>query len=138
MSLIANKTVIYNWYEEAWNKKNIAVIEQLIDADFVAYDYPEQPTGVGAAKNLVNQYLSAFPDLHFTIEDILAEDDKVMVRWTASGTHKGELMGAAPTNKQMTVKGVTISRIANGKIVEFWDSFDQLGMLKQLGLISLK
>ncbi|MBH8556133.1 ester cyclase [Nostocaceae cyanobacterium CENA357] len=137
MSLNTNKTVIRNWYEKAWNERNIALADELIDANFVAHDYPGQPTGVAAAKNLVNQYLTAFPDIHFTIEDIIAEEDKVMARWTARGTHKGDLMGAAPTNKQMIVKGVTISRIANGKIVEFWDNFDQLGMLKQLDLVSL-
>ncbi len=80
-------------------------------------------------------YLTAFPDLHFTIEDIVAEGDTVVVRSTARGTHQGELMGIPLTGKQVAVSGISITRIANGKAVEEWFNGDDLGLLQQLGVV---
>ena len=78
---------------------------------------------------------TVFLDLHFTIEDMVAEDDKIVVRWTASGTHKGELMGIPPTNERVTVTGMSMDRVAHGKLVESWINWDNLGLLQQIGAI---
>ena len=78
---------------------------------------------------------AAFPDIQYTVEALLAEGDKVVVRWTARGTHTGELMGIPPTGKQVTVTGVNIGRVANGRIVEEWGEFDMMGMMQQLGVV---
>jgi steroid delta-isomerase-like uncharacterized protein len=78
---------------------------------------------------------AAFPDTRMTIEDEIAEGDKVVIRWTIRGTHKGEYMGIAPTGKEVTVTGISVYRIERGKIVEDWSNNDMLGMLQQLGAI---
>jgi predicted ester cyclase len=82
-------------------------------------------------------YLTAFPDLHLTIEDLIAEGDKVVDRQTARGTHQGTFMGIPPTGKQITVTAMNISRIVGGKIVEHWVELDTLGMLQQLGVVPM-
>jgi len=78
---------------------------------------------------------NAFPDLHYTIEDMIAEGDKVVVRLTFSGTHRGEFMGVAPTNKRVTTTAIFIQRIVSGKLVEEWSNADLLGFFQQLGVI---
>jgi predicted ester cyclase len=79
---------------------------------------------------------TAFPDLHFTLEDRIAEGDKVVSRWTFHGTHKGELQGMPPSGKQVTMTGISIDRLAWGKVVESWDNPDQLGLLQQIGALA--
>ena len=86
-------------------------------------------------KRFVGEFRSAFPDFHTTIEDQIAEDDKVATRWTMRGTHEGEFRGIAPTGRQISVTGIGIFRFSEGKVVESWDNFDQLGMMQQLGVI---
>jgi len=86
-------------------------------------------------KQFVSMYLTAYPDTHFTIEDQIAEGDTVVTRWTARGTHKGPLMGIPPTGKQVTVTGISIGRVVNGKTVEGWSNYDTLGMMQQLGVV---
>jgi steroid delta-isomerase-like uncharacterized protein len=80
-------------------------------------------------------YRSAFPEVHIEIEDQIAEGDKVASRWVARGTHEGDLMGLPPSGKQVTVVGMTIDRVAEGKVAETWDSYDALGMMQQIGAI---
>ena len=80
-------------------------------------------------------YRTAFPDMRITIEDQVAEGDKVVTRWTASGTHQGDLMGIDPTGRRATVTGITIDRISGGKVEETWTNFDAMGMMQQLGVI---
>ena len=139
MSTEENKALTRRFRLEVFSQGNIAAIDEICDANWTYYDpsdpqgnWPHGPQGM---RQLVNLYRSAFPDLHFTIEDEVAEGDKVMTRWTARGTHKGELMGIPPTGRQATVTGITINRMANGKIVEDWANFDALGMMQQLGVI---
>jgi len=95
----------------------------------------EVPPGTAGIKQFISIYRTAYPDTHFTVEDQVAEGDKVATRWTATGTHRGELMGIAPTGKRVTVTGIAITRVTNGKIVETWNNFDALGQLQQLGVI---
>jgi len=90
--------------------------------------------GIDAYKQFLSMYLTASPDLHFTIEDQMAEGDKVVTRYTAGGTHLGPFMGIPPTGKQVTATGMSIIRVANGKIVEEWANGDDLGLLQQLGV----
>jgi predicted ester cyclase len=79
---------------------------------------------------------AAFPDLHYAVEDQIAEGDKVVTRYTASGTHQGELMGVAPTGSRVEIRGISITRIKGGKIEEIWESYDALGMMQQLGVVA--
>lgn len=91
--------------------------------------------GPESARQLAAAFRSAFPDLHTTFDDAVAEGDKVAYRWTASGTHEGELMGIPPTGNRMTITGTAIARISGGKIEEGWQNFDALGRMQQLGVI---
>jgi steroid delta-isomerase-like uncharacterized protein len=139
MSTEQNKTLARRFWFEVFSQGNIATIDEICDANWTYHDPSDPkgnwPRGTQGMRQLVNLYRSAFPDLHFTIEDQVAEGDKVVSRWIASGTHKGELMGIPPTGRQASVTGITIHRMANGKIVEDWVNFDTLGMMQQLGVI---
>ncbi len=135
MSTEENKALVRRWGEEVWGKGNLAAIDELLAADIV-FNYP--PPGVApnreAYKQTVTMYHVALPDIQYTVEDMIAEGDKVAVRWTGRGTQKGEFMGIAPTGKQVTITGNSILRIAGGKIVEEWTEEDILGVLQQLGV----
>ncbi len=96
---------------------------------------PIRDTAPEGEKKRANLYRSAFPDLHFTVEEVIADGDKVVARYSARGTHKGELNGIAPTGKSTNVSGVTIARIANGKVAESWVNWDALGLMRQLGVV---
>jgi steroid delta-isomerase-like uncharacterized protein len=133
-----NKALARRAIEEVWNQGKLAVIDELTAANAMFHD-PSVPgrkfTGPEGMKQFVQIYRGAFPDVRLTINDQIAEGDKVVTRWTATGTHKGELMGIAPTNKSATVTGVDIDRYQDGKVVEAWASYDMLGMLQQLGVV---
>ena len=105
---------------------------------FVLHD-PAAPPGLAAGpqglKDFLAPYFAAFPDLKITVEDQIAEGDKATTRWTLRGTHRGELMGIAPTGKHATVTGITIWRVEEGKMAELWQNWDALGLLQQLGAI---
>ena len=132
----ANKTVSRRLTEEAFNQGNYDVIEELVAPTFVNHDPTTGDTkGPQGTRELIEGYRSAFPDLKLTIEEQVAEGDLVATRWTARGTHKGELMGIAPTGKESTVTGMSIEKIKDGKIVESWNNWDTLGMMRQLGAI---
>jgi steroid delta-isomerase-like uncharacterized protein len=131
-----SKALIQRFVEEAFNKGNVDVANEVYASTFVAHD-PTIPEGQGSpeqVKQFVNTYLSAFPDGHTTVEDSISDGDKVAYRWTFRGTHQGELLGIPPTGKQVTITGITINRVSRGKVEEHWTNFDQLGMLQQLGV----
>jgi len=133
-----NKALARRALEEIWNQGNLAVIDELTATNATFHD-PNVPggkfTGPDGLKQFVHIYRGAFPDVRITIDDQIAEGDKVVTRWTATGTHKGELMGIAPTNKHATVTGVDIDRYQNGRVVEAWASYDMLGLLQQVGIV---
>ncbi len=135
MSANALKAMHSRYYEEAWNQGNLAVIDEVVAADYVA-NSKLRIEGSTALKQYISAFRTAFPDIHFTIEDQIAEGNKVVSRWTASGTHRGRLMGIAPTGKIGTVRGVSVVLVVNGKIQEDWISWDQLGMWEQLGVVA--
>jgi len=120
---------------EGLNQGNVNVFDELMVLTFVDHEASTTMQGLEAFKQFVSAYLTAFPDLHFTIEDQIAEEDKTTLRYTARGTHRGDLMGIPPTGKQVTVTGIFITRWANGKAEESWFNFDALGMLQQLGVV---
>ncbi|GAC1660651.1 MAG: ester cyclase [Ktedonobacteraceae bacterium] len=136
MSTEENKALVRRFYEEAWNRDNIAAFDELLSPDHVLHDpgFPETIRGLEGFKQYYGGYASAFPGNQITVEQYIAEGDTVVSHWTAHGTHKGNLMGIPPTGKQVTVVGITINRIANGKIVEDWSIYDMFGMLQQLGV----
>ena len=103
--------------------------------DFVLHEPDEDIVGIEGLKQFVSMIRAGFPDLRVTLEDAIAEGEKVVSRWTAQGTHQGELMGIAPTGNRVTITGITIHRIEDGKIVEEWENWDALGMMQQLGAI---
>src|SRR6266498_682513 len=135
-----NKTIARRLLEEVWNKGNLAALNEIIAKDHVSSGpgtLPGLPTGPEGTKQLVTVYRNAFPDVHFTIDEQIAEGEKVVTRWTAHGTHQGELVGMPATGKSSTVTGIAVDRIANGKISESWGIFDQFGMMQQLGVIPM-
>lgn len=135
MSAEENKGIVRRWVEEAWNSGNVAVANGMYAEDYILQGLANPVSGVEGIKHYVASYRIAFPDLHFTLEDMVAEGDRVAWRFTARGTHQGELMGIPPTGRPATVTGIVISRFANGKWAEDQVSFDALGMLQQLGVI---
>jgi steroid delta-isomerase-like uncharacterized protein len=133
-----NKALVRRSFDEVWNQGKFALISELVAANATFHDANVPGgkfTGPEGVKQFVQIYRTAFPDVRFTIDDQVAEGDKVATRWTAIGTHKGELMGIAPTNKRATVTGVDVDRFQDGKVVEAWASYDMLGMLQQLGVV---
>ena len=133
-----NKALARRGIEEVWNQGKLATIDELTAPNATFLD-PNVPggkfTGPEGMKQFVQIYTTAFPDAHIKVEDQVAEGDKVVTRWTATGTHKGDLMGIKPTNKFATVTGINVARYQNGKVVESWASYDMLGMLQQLGVV---
>ena len=111
-----------------------AIAEVYAD-DVIMHEPGEDIVGIEGLAQFVSMMRSAFPDLRITVEDDMAEGDKVVTRWTRQGTHQGELMGVAPTGNQVTVTGITIHRIAEAKIVEEWSNWDALGLMQQIGAV---
>lgn len=128
-----NKDIIRRYYNELWNKWNLALADELIAPD-VAFrgSLAVETQGLEGFKAYVNTVRTAFPDFHNTIEDLIAEGDKVVARLTYNGTHNGELFGIAPTGKRVAYSGVAIFRIVNNKIVNGWVLGDIPSLLKQL------
>jgi steroid delta-isomerase-like uncharacterized protein len=137
MSAEENKATFRRYVEEGWAKGNVEVADEVFADRYVAHqpDGSEEERSPEDVKQFLRQYRGAFPDLQITIEDQIAEGDKVVTRWSSRGTHDGEFRGIAPTGRQITVTGIGIFRFSDGKVVESWDNFDQLGMMQQLGVI---
>ena len=137
MSAEENKAIVRREAEEIFSQGNLDAADEIYAPDFVGHEptTPEGIRGLEGARQFAAVYREAFPDLQLTVEDQLAEGDKVATRFTARGTHQGELEGIAPTGNQVEIKGIYISRIAEGKIAEDWTNFDALGLMQQIGAI---
>ncbi len=137
MSTEDNKATTRSFFEEVFNRGNLAIVDEIKSSNYMFHDpgLPEPVRGPEGFKHYLAMFRTAFPDLHSTIEDLLAEGEKVAVRFTFAGTQQGELMGIPPTGKQVTVTAILIARLVNGKFVEGWINYDALGMLQQLGVI---
>ena len=123
---------------DAFNAGNYDAIDDLVTPDWVSHDpmrAPDLPPGAEGIKIEIEGYKAAFPDLTITIEQQIAEGDFVVTRWSGRGTQRGELMGVSATGREAIATGITIDRIAHGKIAETWENWDALGLMRQLGAI---
>ena len=137
MTTEQNKALIRRWVEEGWNKGNLAVADEVYAPTVVQHD-PNSPMPVNdreALKMYAGGYRAAFPDLTFTIDDLIGEGDKVLWRFTSRGTHNGPLGPIPPTGKPGTVTGMALFRFAGGKVAEVWVNVDLLGLFQQIGVI---
>jgi steroid delta-isomerase-like uncharacterized protein len=134
MSEEDNKTIVRLQHEEVWNKGNLSLIEEIYTPDFVCHFIvgPEWH-GREGVRRAITRHRTSFPDWEEHIEDIIADGDKVVTRWTATGTHEGEFEGIPPTGNQVTIAEVAIYRIADGKIAEQWGFPNIMGLLRQIG-----
>ncbi len=132
-----NKAVVRRLIDEVWNQRTFDVLDDLFAADALVHDSgaPLPTRGPTCAREGIGAACAAFPDIRINIDDLFASDDKVVLRWSSHGTHRGELQGIPPTNRPMTMTGIAIYRFADGKIVEEWMNNDTLGMLRQLGVV---
>ena len=135
MSLEENKALLRRVFEEAMNKGNLSVIDELIAPNYVNYSLPLPTPGPEGFKQIIGMFRSGFPYFNITIDDEFAEGDKVGTRGTWHGTHRGEFMGIAPTGKEVTVAYIDIWRVENGKFVENWVQMDMMGLMQQLGVV---
>ncbi len=129
----ANKALVRRMYEEAWNQGRLDVLDEICAPDYYGTGPYGDERGPEGVKRGVANRRKAFPDIRATIEDILAEGDRVACRITFSGTHRGEFRGIAPTGRRVLWTGIWIYRVADGKLVERWHNWDLMGLLKQLG-----
>lgn len=136
MSTEGNKAIVRRLLEDIWSGGKLDLVNEIFTANFVRYgpSVEGEVRGHAGVKRLVSMYRSTFPDLRASLEDQVAEGALVVTRWTARGTHRGELMGTAPTGKSATITGVLIDRVAGDKIEAEWAYYDALGMLQQLGV----
>jgi steroid delta-isomerase-like uncharacterized protein len=138
MSAQENKDLARRFMDEVWNKGNLDFVDEVTAPNFLSHD-PASPEDVGGGvegvRRFVEMYRSAFPDAQMSVEDVIAEGDKVVTRWTVRATHQGELMGIPPSGNRVEVMGISIDRIESGKFVETWSNYDVLGMMQQIGAV---
>ena len=128
--------LVHRFVDEAWNKRNLAVLDEVLAAEYVVHD-PAVPTVTGAEdlKQFIAAFLTAFPDLAVTVEECFAAADTVAVRWTARGTQKGPFLGIAPTEQPVVVAGMAIHHIGGGRIAESWVHWDSAGLVQQVSSV---
>jgi steroid delta-isomerase-like uncharacterized protein len=136
MPVEANKAAVRRYLEEMWNRRNMSVIDELVDAEFVHRDpaSPDYGKGPAGVRRRMQVQFAALPDARITIEDMVAEGDQVATRWTIRATHSGPLQGIAPTGRPVAVTGTTITRLRGGKVMENHSNWDALGLFQQLGM----
>ena len=132
MSTTENQRIIERRVEEIWNQGKLATIDELIATNLISNG---QPIGREGFRQFVTAVRTAFPDIHFTVEDTVVEGDKVVIRYTGRGTHQGAFAGIPATGKHVQFPGIDIFRIANGQMAEEWLMYDQLGLLQQIGAL---
>jgi len=134
---VANKVLIYRWYEEVWNKQNERVLDEMLSAEVVLYGLADSPTeflkGPEQFKKYWRAMLSVFPDVRIAVESTIAEDEKVVARCSLRATHQGDGLGFPATQQKVHITGVTIAVFKEGKVVEAWNNFDYLTVYRQLG-----
>ena len=132
----ANRAVVRRWFDEIYSKKRVELMNELHAEDYVW----RGPGGVtitsrDGMRELLGVYTAAFPDVDFTVEDQMSDGDQVVTRWTARATHSGEFDGIQPTGNSIMFTGITISRLENGRLVEEWENFDELSLMRQIGAV---
>ena len=137
MSPEENKAVVRRFVEEVFNQSNLAAVDRFLAAEYRdANALPGQEPGREGAKRAFSLYQEVFPDLRYTIEEMIAEGDTVVTRVTFRGTHRGAFLGIPPTNRQVSVPAVHITRLVEGTIREHWSLMDDLGLMQQLGVVA--
>ena len=136
MSTEENKALERRIIEEVVNKRKLALVDELFATDYVQHAAGEmEARGREGIKQFFTTFVNVFPDIYITIDDMVAERDKVVTRATFRGTHRRDFMGIAPTGKQVTFTGIVISRVAGGREAEAWLVTDQLGVMQQIGAV---
>ena len=133
-----NKGLVRRWFREVWNEGRESTIDELFAEGGIAYGLGDGETevrGPAELKPFVRNLRGVLPDLQISIQDIMAEDDKVMVRILLEGTHAGSGLGVPPSGRKIRVAGIVVIRISKGQLVEGWNSWDQLGLLRQIGAL---
>ena len=137
MSTEENKAISRRFWEEVVTGRHVEIIDQLIAEDVVDHGgYLGQAPGLDGVRAYVSACHNGSSELAYTVEDTFAEDDRVVVRWSVIGTHDGDYFGAPPTGQSVTGGGISIDRIANGRIVESWQEFDTLSLAQQVGVLA--
>ena len=132
-----NVALVRRIYEEGLNRGDLALLDQLIDEHIVDHSlFPTGGSGRDAFKQRFTAVRAAFPDANMTLEDGIGSGDKVVLRWTLRGTHTGAFATIQPTGRHIIVTGINITRIEGGRVVEHWASFDHMGLLQQLGVMT--
>jgi len=136
MSAEENKDVVRRFWG-VWEDGNIGLVDELLAPDYVNHSpgMPDQPTGPEGVKAVVSMFRTGMPDLRIVIDDMIAEGDKVAVRYTIEGTHEGHLFGVPPTGQRVRIESFTVERVSDGRIREHWRVTDTLDMMQQLGAI---
>ena len=134
---VKNKRLARRIFVELGNRGNMAVIRELVGSEFVNHQLDgHEVRGPEGMRRVVGEFRTAFPDVHVTVDDQIAEADIVVTRWTAAGTHRGPLGEVAPTGKQVKFSGISMMRFDNARLIEEWELADQLGLLRQVGAIT--
>jgi steroid delta-isomerase-like uncharacterized protein len=136
MDLEENKAVVRRYYQEVLTGRDRDLLTRLLDSSFVSHVPSGPAAGAGAYIAAVDAMHAAFPDLVVTVQDQVAEQDKVVTRWSAAGTHAGDFAGVPATGRRVTVTGIHIHRVQRGRLIEHWEELNLLGMLRQLGMLS--
>jgi steroid delta-isomerase-like uncharacterized protein len=136
MSAEESKAIVRRFWG-VWEEGNIDLVDELLAPDYINHTpaTPDQPTGPEGVKAVVAMFRSGMPDLRVVIEDMIAEGDKVAVRYTLEGIHEGDLFGVPPTGQRLSIKSISVERVSDGKIREHWRVTDSLDMMQQLGVI---
>jgi steroid delta-isomerase-like uncharacterized protein len=131
------ETLARRYFEEVWNQGKVDVLDELLAPDYINHtpSTGHPPAGPAGLKPIVLAIRRAFPDLHFTIDDVIVTGSAVAIRTTMTGTHEGDLFGVPPTRRKIKVMQLQIERIKNGRIAEHWRVTDELSMMKQLGVV---
>ena len=127
-----SKRLIRRWISEVWNKGNLALADDLFAPTYIHRTPVAIYPHLAAFKQMIVDFRHGVPDVQVTIQDLLIDGDKVITRWQLTGTHRGELLGIAATNKTVTLSGITIQRVENGKIAESWAEFNASGFKQSL------
>jgi steroid delta-isomerase-like uncharacterized protein len=135
------ETLAHRWFEEVWNQQREDVIDEMLHEDCIAHGLTDEGgntlRGPGGFKTLFHAFLQAYPDLRVKVEETVSEGDRIVARCTVTGTHTGEGIGVAPTDRTIGFTGLVLLKVKDGKFVEAWNQFDFMNMYQQLGVLSL-
>jgi steroid delta-isomerase-like uncharacterized protein len=132
------QTILHEWFEEVWNRGNTEAVERLLAPDAVIHSLDERGGDAQGRQEFLafwSRFRNAFPDTVVTVHETVQAGDTVAGRWTVRGTHRGDQLGFAPTNRPVEIRGMSMAIVHNGKVVEAWNLYDVMGMMQQLGFV---